>query len=347
MASPSTTRPATLNDFLADWLPRIEAEMSAVIESHPAPPLFSTMLKYHLGFADANGNASRAPSGKRLRPALLLLACAACNGDAHAALPAAAAVELLHNFSLIHDDIEDRDELRRGRPTLWRLWGDAQAINAGDAMFALAHLALLRCAERGAEDARVIAAMRTFDQMCVQLTIGQHLDLSFESRNDLTTADYMHMIAGKTAALIAACCEIGALLAGAMPEQTRALAEFGHQLGVAFQIQDDLLGIWGDPTQTGKHSSDLAHRKKTLPVLYAAERNADLRQRYFHDRAPLSEAELAWATTAVEQAGGRDYAERLAGEAHQRALEALRHLPETPARAHLLELARRLIGRNA
>ncbi len=346
MAIQTPARLSTLDDFLADLLPRVEAEMSAVLDSFSAPPLFSTMLKYHLGFADAAGNATRAPSGKRLRPALLMLACEVCNGDPAAALPAAAAVELLHNFSLIHDDIEDRDGLRRGRPTVWRLWGEAQAINAGDAMFAMAHLALLRCAERGLNPAHVLAAMRTFDEMCVKLTIGQHLDLSFESRSDLTVAEYLQMITGKTAALIAASCAIGAQLAGATPDQTDALIEFGQQIGTAFQMQDDLLGIWGDPEQTGKHSTDLAHRKKTLPVLYAAERNPDLRRRYFQDRTPLSQADLAWVKAAVEEAGGRKYAESLASEAHQLALDALRRIPEHPARHLLFELSQRLIGRN-
>lgn len=303
------------------------------------------MLNYHLGFAQADGTPASVYSGKRIRPILVLLSCETCGGDASQAIPAAAAVELLHNFSLIHDDIEDRDELRRGRPTLWKQWGEAQAINTGDAMFAQAHLALHRCAERGVPASHVFAALRVFDAMCVHLTIGQHLDLSFETRTDVTVAEYMRMIEGKTAALTQACCEIGAIIAGASTQNVQTLADFGRWLGLSFQLQDDVLGIWGDPQKTGKQDSDLAHGKKTLPILYAAERNAAIRSRYFANTV-RSEDDIAEIKRMIEATGARAHAEQAASSAYASGLEALDGLGDTDQGKRLLRtLAQSLLGR--
>jgi geranylgeranyl diphosphate synthase type I len=302
------------------------------------------MLNYHLGFANPDRTAANINSGKRIRPVLTLLSCEACGGDWAVALPAAAGIELLHNFSLIHDDIEDRDELRRGRPTLWVRWGEAQAINAGDAMFALAHIAVQRSNDRGAHAGHVLQALRAFDEMCVELTIGQHLDLSFESRDDVTAAEYMHMIEGKTAALTRAACEIGAVLAGGDADRVRALADFGRWLGISFQLQDDVLGIWGDPQITGKQDSDLAHGKKTLPVLFAADCDPRLRERYFRDGA-LASADIGAVRDMIEATGGRAHAEEAAQQAYASALDALALLPASAARDGLGELAHSLLGR--
>jgi geranylgeranyl diphosphate synthase type I len=333
---------AFLDDAFQRFLPHLEAEMRAVVNEGPQPRLFNVMLNYHLGFVDSDGMPTTAATGKRIRPILTLLSCEACGGDWQQALPAAAAIELLHNFSLIHDDIEDRDELRRGRPTLWKLWGEAQAINAGDAMFALAHLALLRAS---ADPARLMRAMHAFERMCVQLTIGQHLDLSFESRSDVTTEEYMRMIESKTAALTAAACEIGALLASADEATVRALASFGRWLGIAFQLQDDVLGIWGDPALTGKQDSDLANGKKTLPVLYAAARDPRIRMCYANGGRPDS-AEVAQIRALIEAAGGKDHTERTAREAYANALAALEAAGlNNPASQALRALAERLVER--
>ncbi|PJF48720.1 MAG: polyprenyl synthetase family protein [Chloroflexi bacterium] len=335
----------TLSAVFQRYIPLIEAEMRAVINAPAQPRPFNVMLNYHLGFTDSAGAPASAPAGKRIRPVLTLLCCEACSGDYRPAIPAAAGVELLHNFSLIHDDIEDRDELRRGRPTVWKLWGEAQAINAGDAMFAFAHLALLRSAERGASAERVVRAMRAFDAMCIRLTIGQHLDLSFESRSDVTAEEYLRMIESKTAALTSSACEIGALLGGADDATVQAFADFGHWLGVSFQLQDDVLGIWGDPAITGKHDSDLAHGKKTLPVLYAAERDARIRQGYLEAGA-LSNDAVRTIREMIEAAGGRAHAEQAAEEAYAHALAALDTTGLDNAASHALrELARSLLGR--
>ena len=324
---------SNINTYFADSIPRIEDEIQRVLNSptftsnssglsalHPA--LFNTMLNYHLGFANADGTPTQVYSGKRIRPVLTLLSCEACDGDIDDALPAAAAIELLHNFSLIHDDIEDRDELRRGRPTVWKLWGIAQAINAGDAMFSMAHLAIERLRERDVPATRILHALRAFDETAVALTVGQHLDLSFETRSDVSVNEYMTMIQGKTGALIKTACSIGAIVAGAPAERSSALGSFGAWLGIAFQLQDDVLGIWGDPERTGKQDSDLLNRKKTLPVLYAAEKNQRVHDLYFGHRA-LTDQDIVTLKQLIEDCNGRTYTQQAAAEAFARSLDAL------------------------
>ncbi|MCS6772606.1 MAG: polyprenyl synthetase family protein [Thermoflexales bacterium] len=335
---------SSLAHATARFLPHIEAEMRAVINADEQPKPFNTMLNYHLGFANPDGSPAQVSAGKRIRPVLTLLSCEACGEDWQKALPAAAAVELLHNFSLIHDDIEDRDELRRGRPTVWAIWGVPQAINAGDAMFVLAHLALLRSAARGVPADRLVRAMLAFEQMCLQLTIGQHLDLSFETRSDVTAEEYMRMIAGKTAALISAACRIGAIIAGAEDAQVEVLAAFGHNLGLSFQLQDDVLGIWGDPNQTGKPTSDLIHRKKTLPVLYAADRDPSLRPHLFALH-PISETQAEALRAQLEALGAKSHTEAEAARAFAAARAALMRLPSSQARDTLEALASSLLRR--
>ena len=342
-----------LQDYFARYIPQVEAEMRSVVNQAvlgvDQPAWFNTMLNYHLGFADAAGQPVQLSAGKRIRPMLVLLACEACGGEARMALPAAAAVELLHNFSLIHDDIEDGDELRRGRPTVWTQWNVPQAINAGDAMFAQAHMAMGRLADVGVPAERVVRALRTFDEMCVHLTIGQHLDMGFEQRSDVTAADYLAMIAGKTAALTRACCEIGAIVAGADDARVQALGKFGRGLGLSFQLQDDVLGIWGDPAQTGKQGSDLAHGKKTLPVLYAADQDARIRARYLiHKNTATPAADLAELKTMIEEAGGRTHTEAAAEVAFAQSMESWDEAQvNNGAGIALRDLAQSLLGRSA
>ncbi|MCL4505108.1 MAG: polyprenyl synthetase family protein [Chloroflexi bacterium] len=349
---------SNLNVTIDRYVPLIEEEMMRIINGLNAglsqagfavaqPDAFIAMLNYHLGFANADGTAAQVYSGKRIRPVLTLLCCEACGGQPESALPAAAAIELLHNFSLIHDDIEDRDELRRGRPTLWKLWGDAQAINSGDAMFTLAHLAMETALERGTDATRVLRALRVFDEASIALTIGQHFDLSFENRVDVTAMEYMAMIKGKTSALTQAACAIGAILAGAPQARINALANFGAWLGIAFQLQDDILGIWGDPAVTGKQDSDLRHHKKTLPVLYAAEKSAQLRELYF--RQSMRDADnLALLRQLIDNNGGREYTEQAAQDAYEKSISALDSAGiDAHSAVVLRELAAGLLGRSA
>ena len=248
---------------------------AAVGELDGPAPLLAGMGWYHLGYIDRD--FARAPEGavdrgKRIRPALALLCCAAAGGDPEDAAPLAAAIELLHNFTLVHDDIQDQSPTRRHRETVWTLWGIPQAINAGDALFAAAHLALYRLGDRGVSSDSILRLAAEFDRMTIAIVAGQVLDLQFETRSDVTPDDYLRMIGGKTAAIVRYAAWAGALIGGASDAAER-FGEFGRALGLGFQIQDDLLGVWGSSAETGKAAADDIRRKKqSLPILLLRER---------------------------------------------------------------------------
>jgi geranylgeranyl diphosphate synthase, type I len=253
----------------------IDDEIRALLDRLQAAPGLTTLLQYQLGYVDAEGRVSSS-EGKRFRPALCLFSCEAAGGAWKAALRVAAAIELLHNFSLIHDDIEDHDPIRRHRPTVWRVWGEPQAINAGDAMFSLAGRAVL---DSAATDETTLSLGRRFQETALALTRGQYLDMSFEGRATLPVTDYLDMITLKSAELIGFSVWAGSTIAGRGEGVGRCLHEYGIALGRAFQIQDDIQGIWGDPRVTGKvKAKDLHNRKRTLPTIVAWDA-ADSRQR--------------------------------------------------------------------
>jgi len=203
---------------LSPYLDAVEHELETVlsIEKGAAAPLYH-MMQYHMGWLDQSFQPTDAPRGKRLRPVLCLLACEATSGDWRPALPAAAAIELIHNFSLLHDDIEDGSETRRHRPTAWTLWGIPQAINTGDAMWAVSRLALHRLLDLGHSAQTVLRVAQSLDKACLELCTGQYLDLHFEIVDVVSLSEYERMIAGKTAALLSASLATGAILGGADP----------------------------------------------------------------------------------------------------------------------------------
>lgn len=341
----------SLQNFIGTWLPRLEDEMrDALSGDDPRLATYYGMIHYHMGWVDAELNPDVLPAGKRLRPMLCLLACHELSGDPSQALPAAAAIEILHNFSLVHDDIEDGDETRRHRATMWTIWGVPQAINAGDGMFALAFGAMQKLARRGVALDKTLDALALFTQTCVDLTEGQYLDISFEQRRDINVELYRRMIQGKTAALIGASVAIGALIGGASQAQAEALWRFGQQMGLAFQIQDDILGVWGDPSVTGKAAgNDILKRKKSLPLLYVQE----------HDGAgpawnrlmaeELTSMQLPAAMELLEQTGARRFTEEVMVEHHQAALAALDDAlgAEAATASALRALAESLLHRRA
>ncbi|MFN3492161.1 MAG: polyprenyl synthetase family protein, partial [Anaerolineales bacterium] len=229
-------------------------------------------------------------AGKRIRPLITLLSTASVHSDNQInkgivtnwlrAVSAASAIELIHNFSLVHDDIQDNSELRRGRKTVWGKWGQPMAINAGDALFVIAYQSILDLSKQYPADI-VLQATKILGEVCLKLTEGQFLDMSYENRNDLSIEDYWHMIGGKTASLLSACTQIGSLLGYAKPDTVEIYRLFGYHLGLAFQVQDDVLGIWGDESVTGKSAaSDLVEGKNSLPVLYALEKNGEFAKRW-------------------------------------------------------------------
>jgi len=258
------------------YLPPLEQALHDALPM-PGPELrpHYGMIHYHLGWVDETLAPVAGSAGKRLRPLLCLLVTEAAGGPMERAMPIAVALELLHNFSLVHDDIEDNSTTRRGRPSVWKVWGIPQATNVGDGLFALTHLALVGLADQGVPSKRTLEAIRAFDAACVALTEGQFLDMSFEERADVTLDEYLHMIRSKTAALTRVASQLGALIAGAPPETVAHYARFGEDLGMAFQIQDDWLGVWGEEDVTGKPvGDDICERKKNYPVVYALEQLA-------------------------------------------------------------------------
>lgn len=258
-------------------LPAIDADLQERVGA-PRLTIFSGLkdiLTYQLGWTGED--AGPEAQGKRLRPFLVTLTAAAVGGIWQAALPAASAVELIHNFSLIHDDIEDGSLKRRGRDTVWCKWGMEPAINAGDAMHALAYDCLLKLKDTVGPNV-LFPAFNLLVDACIQLTGGQHLDIAFEDAKSLPLDSYWPMVTGKTASLLGASVHLGALCGGASAATQNCLRRFGYSLGLGFQIEDDLLGIWGDEDKTGKSAvSDLASRKKTLPVLYGLEQDEQFR----------------------------------------------------------------------
>lgn len=293
--------------------------------SHPEE--LHRMLRYHLGWEDAEGRPVRSDSGKALRPTFCLLACEAAGSDWRKALPAAAALELVHNFSLVHDDIQDRDPERRHRATVWRVWGEAQAINAGDALLALGGLAVLDLAAEEVSAERVLDAARILDRATLEIVEGQALDLSFEGRLDITEDAYLEMIEKKTGALFDCALRLGGLVGAADPAVAEALGRCGRLLGVAFQIRDDMLGVWGAESRTGKApAADIRNRKKSLPVVYVLARSegataAELRRIYSQPR--LSDADVSMVLGALESVGAQAYCRRAAEGRRERALQEL------------------------
>ncbi len=341
---------SSYREYMASYLPRLEKYMQEVI-APPAPDVAQhyEMMAYHLGWRDERLQPAQAKAGKRVRPLLCLLACEAVGGTVEAALPAAVSIELLHNFSLIHDDIEDNSPTRRGRPTIWRLWGIPQAINVGDAMFSLARR-VLHDLSAWHRPERVLEAFRLFDNVCVALTEGQHLDMRFEETLEVSEAAYLRMIEGKTAALIATSVEMGALLGDATAPVRQAYATFGRYLGLAFQIEDDILGIWGEEVKTGKSTaSDILTKKKTWPVIYGLHHpQVGPRLRELYAGPPFTEKDVPYIQALLEEAGARHAAEALATQFHRQALAALDETGITsPAHMALRDLAHALVGREA
>jgi geranylgeranyl diphosphate synthase, type I len=333
-----------MSDLLSTMLPEIEAELkrqvSRLDEEHSLP--FKEMLSYHMGWTGEGAGAAAA--GKRIRPLLLLLTTASSGGDWTKALPAAAAVELVHNFSLVHDDIQDNSPKRRGRPTVWVNWGAPMAINVGDAIFVLSNLALTDLARDIPPD-RVLKAIQILQQTCLDLTRGQFLDMSFEERTDVKVEDYWMMVTGKTASLLSASCHIGAVLGNTDEATEEAYRSFGHFLGLAFQVQDDILGIWGDEAVTGKSAaSDLIERKKSLPVLAGLSKQGEFARFWKENQISPENVEAAAKLLATESA--YTYTHDIAKQMTDLATNSLREAdPQGEAGDALMDLADKLLHR--
>lgn len=333
-------------DYSMFLLPAIEKGLrSTIISDIPESfPGLREMMNYHFGW-DENGLGSKI-LGKQIRPIILLLSNILCGGDWKKALPAAISIELIHNFSLIHDDIEDQSDLRRGRKTLWKIYGMAQAINTGDAMFSLAQIKMLKT---GKEIDKQIGfdAMEKLNETCLILTGGQNLDITFEDQTKVTQDNYLAMVSGKTAALISASAEIGGITARTTATNRLALRDYGKALGLAFQAWDDWLGIWGKEELTGKStSSDLFTGKKTLPILFALEKGENFFKNYRPEKAIGDN--LQELLRMLEDEGAKEFTENIAKQHTKVALASLEkiNVVDEDAFQALVELTDLLIKRN-
>jgi len=322
----------------------VEQELACAVPGTPGFELH-TVLRYHLGWVDRHGTPAAEPvsQGKALRPTLCLFACEALGGDPSRAGPAAAALELIHNFSLLHDDIQDRDLERRHQATAWSVWGEPKALVAGNAMQCLGDLAMLSTTRYGVAAETALSVSHRLTESYLEMIEGQCLDLDFESRTAITTQDYLHMIACKTGALIRCSLEAGAALGADDPAAAAAFARFGVYLGRVFQVRDDYLGIWGDQGTTGKAvGNDIRRRKKSFPVVYGLEHAADLARRRMLDiykQEQLSEADVAEVLEVLEESGAPQTSQQLTLENAGRALQELSAMTLPPwARAEAEQL---------
>lgn len=293
-----------------------------------APPFLRGVVSYHFGWVDQNFQPATYDSGKRLRPTLCLLVFDALTGDHRAALPAAAAIEMIHNFTLLHDDIEDGDLERRGRPTAWTIWGKPLAINAGDFLYTLAFQCLSQLRSSRFEPQKIFAVQRLIQQACLDLTIGQDLDLRFEQLRDVTVDMYLDMIYKKTGALLEAAVRAGAMLGTSDEEVINHYGQFAQNIGIAFQVRDDILGIWGDSAKTGKSAdNDLRRKKKTLPVLYTLNKAAGSRQEklraLYAGAELLTDEQIAFVRDSLNWAGAYQFAQNAADTYIEQAFAAL------------------------
>ena len=314
-------------EILNQHLGMIDAEINQTFEGHDFPKPLYDIMKYHLGWLDSDLKPAEGYVGKRFRPTMCLLTYNAISGVYDKALAPAAALELIHNFSLIHDDIEDMDTERRHKPTVWKIWGVPHAINAGDGMHVMANLAALRLDELNVTHSKIVDVMGILNRTVMELCEGQYLDMSFEGRTDVTPDMYLDMVSRKTAALIEASTFIGAVLATNDEELSEHFKNFGRKIGTAFQIVDDIIGIWQKTEDTGKpKASDIKNKKKTLPVLYAFE-NASKKDRdqliEVYKKDALSDDEVSNILNILDGVNAREESQKIADKFEREALEEL------------------------
>lgn len=308
--SQSDGTPAILRSYL-DGVERAIDELLCTDDSD-----LGVMLRYHMGRVDETGRPTSLSQGKRLRPSLCMFACEAVGGAPERALPAAAAIELVHNFSLIHDDIQDGDLQRHHRPTVWAVYGKPQAVQAGNAMLVLADLGVGRLMTETLEAPVAAACSRALSEACLEMIEGQVLDIDFEGRTDVDTAAYLRMISLKTGALIRCSMFMGALAGGGDNDTVEAISRCGSHIGLVFQIRDDYLGIWGREDETGKPAgNDLRQKKNSLPVVYGMEHGGGVEREHIRSvyaKEHVDDSDVASLIALLESLGAPAYMESLA-----------------------------------
>ena len=318
-----------------EYLVMVNRAITAI--SYPAQP---AQLYEPIAYTMALG-------GKRLRPVLTLMACEALGGNPDAAIDAALGIELFHNFTLLHDDVMDRADVRRGKPTVHRRWNDNVAILSGDAMLTLATQHIERI-----DDRHLPAAMRLFNCTAMEIYEGQQWDMDFEHRNDVTEQEYIEMIRLKTSVLLGCACQMGAILADASQADCQAIYDMGMYLGLAFQLQDDMLDVWGDPATFGKEvGGDIMNNKKTFLLINArrlAQGDDALELRHWlNDPYALRDQKFPAVRAIYERLGLRQLSQQAIARYNAQALDALQRvaLADEPRQA-FADLINRLTTRN-
>lgn len=341
---------AALEKILGKYTTDIEDTIRDALEL--APPFVRGVISYHLGWVDEHFEPAHFEKGKSLRPTLCLLVFEALTGRHKDALPAAACIEMIHNFTLIHDDIEDGDLERRGRPTAWTIWGKPLAINVGDFLYTLAFKCLYQLDTTKFTPETIFAVQRVINDACLSLTIGQDLDLRFEQTHDVTTEMYIDMVSKKTGALLEASILSGAMLGTSDYDTIKHYYEFAGKIGVAFQVQDDILGIWGDSAVTGKSAdNDLRRKKKTLPVIFmlthlAGPRQDEL-QRLYANPEPLSDEQIEMVRGCLDIVKAHDYTQQVANRYIEGAFAALSNVTiSNQPQSELETVAKFLVNRS-
>ena len=285
------------------------------------------LLHYYMGWVDPEGNAASGTEGKYLRPTLCLFACEAVGGGRDQAMPAAAALELIHNFSLIHDDIQDEDETRHHRKTLWAIWGIPKALVAGNVLRIVADSTLDDLQSMGVPPSRVLPAVDQLTQAYLEMIEGQYLDISFEGQNEIGLQQYLDMIARKTGALIRCSFTMGALIGSPDAKVADDFRESGRALGFLFQVRDDILGIWGDEESTGKPvGADIRRKKNSFPVVYAMSAAGGEDKRHLlsiYGKEELDDSDVEDVLHIMDGLQVREHAHALAVEQGKVAVDAL------------------------
>jgi len=336
LANPALNIEAKRSESLPAVFRRYRSDISfALRESLAGDGLaVNPMLRYSMGWADADGKPIDATEGKALRPTLCLLACEATGRSAREAIPAAVSLELIHNFSLIHDDIQDHDEMRRHRRTLWAVWGEPKALVAGNALRTIADRCLWRLVDSGVGFAAAMDVEKTLTAAYLDMIEGQFLDLHYEGRPDISLSDYFGMISLKTGALIRGALVLGAMVGTDDPGTVDAFRKCGRSLGLVFQIRDDILGVWGEEEFTGKPvGADIRRKKNTFPVVYAMSQARGRDQEKIQEiygQPAVGDEDVAEVLGIMQRVGARQYAEDLAAEQSRLAMNALEPLELAP-----------------
>ena len=333
--------------FRSEYRQALEEELRECFAGREG--LLYNMLHYQLGWKDEQGTPLPGLAGEHLYAFLCLLSCESLLGEYAPSLPAAAAVELVHNFSLIHEEVQAGSFNQGRRSTVWWIWGPGQAINAGDGMHAMARLALMRLEGRGFSVDRSLEAVRLLDQSCLGMCEGQHLDLSFQEKLDVGLDSYFTMAVGKSGALMSCAMGLGALAATEEPGVVEVFKECGKNLGVAYQIRDDIIGLWGDRVEEAA-STDVLNKKKLLPVVYAFQKGnvttkRELGSIYF--KRILEPQDVQKLVSILDHCSAREYAEETMESYYRLAMESLEGVPVSPwGMAELAKIGQQKIQRD-